>query len=38
MTSDPNWNKTGIYYLVVGHACDVDFILKSNNPIEVQYG
>ena len=22
MTNDPNWNKTGIYYLVIGHACD----------------
>ena len=78
MNNDPNWNKTGIYYLIVGHACDeeqeshsmffedeqptaylesefirivrldweydedkeiyVDFIFKSNNPIEVQYG
>ena len=22
MTNDPNWTKTGIYYLVIGHACD----------------
>ena len=22
MTSDPNWTKTKIYYLVIGHACD----------------
>ena len=22
MSSDPNWNKTGIHYLVIGHACD----------------
>ena len=20
--SDSNWNKTGIHYLVIGHACD----------------
>ena len=22
MTNDPNWNKTGIHYLVIGQACD----------------
>ena len=22
MTNDPNWTKTAIYYLVIGHACD----------------
>ena len=22
MTNDPNWTKTKIYYLVIGHACD----------------
>jgi hypothetical protein len=22
MSSDPNWTKTGIHYLVIGHACD----------------
>ena len=22
MSSDLNWNKTGIHYLVIGHACD----------------
>jgi len=22
MMSDSNWNKTGIHYLVIGHACD----------------
>ena len=78
MSSDPNWTKTGIYYLVIGHACDeesawlyldfeeektnhfleekfiefvleelgydpdsnkeiyIDFILKSNSPIQIQ--
>ena len=24
MTNDPNWTKTAIYYLVIGHACDED--------------
>ena len=80
MTNDPNWTKTDIYYLVIGHACDeesawlyldfeeektndflekkftefvleelgydpdsnkevyIDFILKSNSPIQIQYG
>ena len=78
MTNDPNWTKTAIYYLVIGHACDeesawlyldfeeektndflvkkftefaleelgydpdsnkevyIDFILKSNSPIQIQ--
>ena len=78
MTNDPNWPKTAIYYLVIGHACDeesawlyldfeeektndflekkftefvleelgydpdsnkevyIDFILKSNSPIQIQ--
>ena len=22
MSSNPNWTKTGFYYLVIGHACD----------------
>ena len=22
MISDPNWSKTGVHYLVIGHACD----------------
>ena len=22
MTNDPNWTKTKVYYLVIGHACD----------------
>ena len=75
---DINWTKTGIYYLVIGHACDeeqewqfiysekeltdevleqkftnfvlkelgllfekevyIDFIFKSNSPIEINYG
>ena len=80
MTNDPNWTKTAIYYLVIGHACDeeqewqftdsdkeltddfleqkftkdtleelgydadsskevyIDFIFKSNSPIEINYG
>ena len=80
MMSDSNWNKTGIHYLVIGHACDeeqewqftdsdkeltddfleqkftkdtleelgydadsskevyIDFIFKSNSPIEINYG
>ena len=22
MSNDPNWNKTGVHYLVIGHASD----------------
>ena len=78
MINDSNWTKTGIHYLVIGHACDeesawlyldfeeektndfleekfiefvleelgydpdsnkevyIDFILKSNSPIQIQ--
>jgi hypothetical protein len=76
MINDLNWTKTGIYYLVIGHASDeestwlyldfeeektnefleekftnfvlkelgllfekevyIDFILKSNSPIQIQ--
>ena len=78
MINDSNWTKTGIHYLVIGHACDeesawlyldfeeektndfleekfiefvleelgydpdsnkevyIDFIIKSNSPIQIQ--